>query len=243
MTDLFNDSPNDSLKNDAENKAGHFANVIGSPQSVVYNEDCMEVMKRFPDKHFDLAIVDPPYGIPRFKSNVESKMMSGFKNKICKWDFKPDKSYWIELFRVSKNQIVWGGNYFTDNLPESRCWIYWDKMKYVPNFASGELAWTSFDRLVIDVKIQMHGFLNPDGKKEHPTQKPVQLYDWILSQFAVKGNLILDTHLGSGSSRIACEKAGLDFVGCEIDKEYYEAQEERFKNHLKQPRLFNADFL
>jgi len=201
------------------------------------NCDCMEYMKTVPDKFYELAIVDPPYDIPRFKNNVESKMMNGFKNKICEWDHKPKKEYWDELFRISKNQIVWGGNYFTDYLPESRCWIYWDKMKYVPNFASGELAWTSFDRLVMDVKIQMHGFLNPDGKKEHPTQKPVALYKWLLHNYAKPNDKIFDSHLGSMSIAIACHDYGFDLTGCEIDKEYYEAGLQRLKDHQKQLTL------
>jgi site-specific DNA-methyltransferase (adenine-specific) len=202
------------------------------------NIDNIAYMKSCKDKQFDLAVVDPPYDIPRFKTNVESKMMNGFKNKLCGWDFKPTKEYWDELFRVSKNQIVWGGNYFTDNLPQSRCWIYWDKKKYVPNFASGELAWTSFDRLVIDVKLQMHGFLNPDGKKIHPTQKPVPLYNWIYENFSQKGDYILDTHLGSGSSAIAAHYFGVNFVGCEIDKQYFDNAVNRFNNETLQTKLF-----
>ena len=232
--------------------------------SIVYNEDCVQGMKRFPDKHFDLAIVDPPYGIGRSdnkktigrnksrKNGINKR--TDYKNK--KWDSEPPKAeYFKELFRVSKNQIIWGANHFISRMPfDSSCWIVWDKMMDMDTYASGEMAWTSFKTPMKIVVLKHSGFrrgvtIGRESKIKynepfsgamdiHPTQKPTELYDWILSQYAVKGNLILDTHLGSGSSRIACEKAGLDFTGFELDQDYYEAQEKRFKDHLKQPRLF-----
>ena len=219
--------------------------VRNTPKSEVFNEDCMVLMSRYPDKYFDLAIVDPPYGIEdkiskgggsHTKSNAKFHQMYSENNK--KWDVRPTDEYWCELRRVSKNQIIWGGNYF--GLPECRCFIVWDKVRAVENYSNLEYAWTSFDR---HAKMFQYcnnaGFvLKPIDKKIHPTQKPVALYDWILANFAEEGNLILDTHLGSGSSRIAAYNAGLDFTACEIDKEYFDAQEKRFKNHIMQLSMF-----
>jgi len=213
--------------------------------SVVYNEDCIEGLKRFSDNYFDLAIVDPPYGIEdkiskgggsHTKSNAKFHQMYSENNK--KWDVKPTDEYWCELRRVSKNQIIWGGNYFA--LPECRCFIVWDKVRSVENYSNLEYAWTSFDR---HAKMFQYcnnaGFvLKPIDKKIHPTQKPVALYEWILANFASDGNLILDTHVGSGSSRIACDKGGFNFTGFEIDKDYWEAQEKRFSDYKRQLRLF-----
>lgn len=209
---------------------------MNTPLSEVYNEDCMVGMTRYPDKHFDLAIVDPPYGI----GAAEMTMGSG-KNKKWnkkKWDSQsPPPEYFIELFRISKNQIIWGGNYFSP-LPISRGWIFWDKgINGDSSFADGELAWTSFDRVLRKARIRYKGFLGADTNRIHPTQKPVDLYKWILRNYANAGDKILDTHLGSGSSRIACYDAGLDFVGFETDKEYYDLQEKRFKNFIAQGRL------
>ncbi len=212
------------------------------PSSEVYLEDCVTALKRYADNHFDLAIVDPPYGINISSAggyyHVKGK---GQANPHTKKDWDsgiPTAEYWTELFRVSKNQIVWGGNYMTEFLSPSRCWIFWDKMKFVDNYADGELAWTSFDRNTKKVEIQHHGFLTKDGKSIHPTQKPVMLYEWTLMNFAKDGDLILDTHLGSGSSRIAAYKGGFNFVGFEIDPEYYEKQEKRFNDFKSQLRLF-----
>jgi len=236
MTDLLNLQENEAQSNDEVNRASLLDDVIGS-QSVVYNEDCMVIMKRFPDKYFDLAIVDPPYGIgDKFKGGNTAKM--NFNEIVNKeWDVIPPPEYFTELFRVSKEQIIWGGNYFV--LKPTRCYIVWDKLISEDfSLAMAELAWTSFDKLTKIIRMP-----TPKEGKLHPTQKPVKLYEWLLVNYAKKGDKIIDTHLGSGSSRIACEKAGLDFTGCEIDKDYYEAQEQRFKDHLKQPRLFNADFL
>lgn len=223
--------------------------------SETYLMDCMQGMKEYPDNYFDLAVVDPPYGI-NFDGETTVKGKAGkantFNNKqhhIKKtWDSeKPLLEYWIELFRVSKNQIVWGGNYFTKHLPESRGWIYWDKKitnANNKNFSDGELAWTSFEKRLIKFTYDWIGFgylNNPQKEKKiHPTHKPEQLYNWIYMNYSEPGQRILDTHLGSGSNRIAAHKNGLHFVGFEIDEEYYYAQEHRFKTYLSQPTLFST---
>ena len=212
-------------------------------KSEAFLMDCMEGMKNTPNKYYDLAVVDPPYGIGISSAggyyHVKGKGQANPHTKKD-WDNEiPPREYWDELFRVSKNQIVWGGNYMTDFLKPSRCWIFWDKMKFVDNYADGELAWTSFDRNTKKVQIQHHGFLTKDkGRAIHPTQKPVALYDWIFANYATPGMKILDTHLGSGSSRISAYKAKLDFTGYEIDAEYFEAQEKRFQIFTAQGTLF-----
>ena len=202
------------------------------PYSEVYLEDCVKALKRFNDNHFDLAIVDPPYGIgDKFKGGKTGKM--NFNEIVNKdWDKVPSDEYFAELQRVSKNQIIWGGNYF--NLPPTRCFIVWDKIISEDfSLAMAELAWTSFDKLAKIYKLQV-----PKNGKIHPTQKPVKLYDWLLHNYAKPNDLILDTHLGSGSSRIAAYKGGFNFVGFEIDQEYYEKQEKRFNDFKSQLRLF-----
>lgn len=186
-------------------------------------------MKSFEDKFFDLAVVDPPYGGGqkynfRFRDENGS---DGYENVA------PDKAYFDELFRVSKNQIIWGGNYFTDKIPPNRCWITWIKHQPVTDFSNFELAWTSFDAVSRYIDLASYGFRHPDkayGKEKtiHPTQKPVILYAELLKRYAKPGYKIIDTHLGSGSSRIAAYNAGLDFWGYEIDPDYYNAQEQRF---------------
>ncbi|MCB0540393.1 MAG: site-specific DNA-methyltransferase [Bacteroidetes bacterium] len=212
--------------------------------SAVFNMDCIEFMKQVPDKFFHLAIVDPPYGIGAGSVNFQSgtrKRPSKF-HKQNDWDTSiPAPEYWEQLFRVSKNQIVFGGNYMTDFLPPSRCWIFWDKGTGDNSYADGELAWTSFDKVVK----KFSKFWSGGNAKEkfdidriHPTQKPIQLYEWIIKEFMSEGNLILDTHLGSGGSRIAAHKAGKIFVGTEIDKDYFEMQEKRWKNFTAQTVLF-----
>ena len=221
----------------------------------VFNEDCMAVMARYPDKYFDLAVVDPPYGIG-FDGHSQiigkSGKNRGFNDKklysIKDWDKeRPSANYFDELMRVSKNQIVWGGNYFANLLPPKKGWIYWDKKPNGENltFSEGELAWTSFDK---PLKMYSYGWIgfgmvNSGEKKIHPTQKPVALYEWILKNYAEQGDKILDTHLGSGSSRIAAHNAGLSFVGCELDKEYFDAQEKRFKDYVSQLTIFSHDSL
>jgi len=228
MNDIFNtDVP---LKTETPAFAKHVLPAV--PSSEVYLEDCVKALKRFNDNHFDLAIVDPPYGIgDKFKGGKTGKM--NFNEIVNKdWDKVPSDEYFAELQRVSKNQIIWGGNYF--NLPPTRCFIVWDKIISEDfSLAMAELAWTSFDKLAKIYKLQV-----PKNGKIHPTQKPVKLYDWLLHNYAKPNDLILDTHLGSGSSRIAAYKGGFNFVGFEIDQEYYEKQEKRFNDFKSQLRLF-----
>ena len=211
------------------------------PTSEVYLEDCVEALKRFNDKHFDLAIVDPPYGIERFK-NVTTTPSSKdvhakrFQRMETVNNDKPTDEYWSELFRVSKNQIVWGANNF--ELPPSEYFLCWNKEQAMPNFATLEYAWVSMGlkkpAKLFTYSIHKHNQI----EKVHPTQKPIPLYEWILQNYAKEGDLILDTHLGSGSSRIAAYKGGFNFVGFEIDQEYYEKQEKRFKDFVSQLRMF-----
>ena len=203
--------------------------------STVYLMDCMEGMKGYADNYFDLAVVDPPYGININESigRRKGEKHSGYKK--VKWDNEiPCKDYFIELFRVSKNQIIWGGNYFLHYLSATPCFLMWDKgFSEEVTFAQFELAWTSFKT---SSKKFNHSHIQPD--KLHPTQKPAKLYDWIFNKYAKPTDTILDTHLGSGSSRIAAERAGLNFIGFELDADYYHAQEKRFKNHVSQLTLF-----
>ena len=212
--------------------------------SVVYNEDCIDGLKRFSDNYFDLAIVDPPYGINASKGTWGSSNKGKVTNYGKKdWDKQtPEQNYFLELRRVSKNQIVWGANHFISKLPfDSSCWLVWDKDNS-GNFADCELAWTSFDTAVRKFMWRWNGMLqqNMKNKEEriHPTQKPVALYEWILQNYASEGDLILDTHVGSGSIRIACDKGGFNFTGFEIDKDYWDAQEKRFSDYKRQLRLF-----
>lgn len=196
--------------------------------------DCMDYLKTLEDNAFELAIVDPPYGID-----------------IAKWDaidMKPNKEYFLELFRVSKNQVIWGGNYF--DLPHSEAWICWDKTyKYNQKLNVGEfeLAWSNLDIKHKFIRFtscgNFQGFENPraryDKKKSfHPTSKPIEIYEWLLINYAKKGDKILDTHLGSGSIAIACHNLGFDLVGCELDKDYFDAASKRLKQHQAQTRLF-----
>ena len=222
-----------------EKQNGNFANtVLGAVPSVVYNEDCVEGLKRFSDNHFDLAIVDPPYGIDWMQQIQNPNTKANWKQYENKeWDKQtPTDEYWEQLFRVSKNQIVWGGNYMTDKLYPSSCWLIWDKMQEFSG-AVFEMAWTSFKSPAKAFRMsRVEAYANQN--KIHPTQKPVRLYDWILNNYAKEGDLILDTHIGSGSSRIACNKGGFNFTGFEIDKDYYEAQEKRFKDFVSQLRMF-----
>tara|TARA_R100000541_G_scaffold59358_1_gene73021 strand:- start:11858 stop:12487 length:630 start_codon:yes stop_codon:yes gene_type:complete len=203
----------------------------------ITNEDNMELMSRYKDNHFDLAIVDPPYGID-----------------IAKWDkkeLKPTKEYFKELFRVSKNQIIWGGNYFTNNLIETRSWLVWDKYFVKTGFSKNidefELAWTSFNNKAKILRYTSVGNTSGFDKnikvdynykgKIHPTQKPVKLYEWLLMNYAKEGDKILDTHLGSGSIAIACYNLGYDLTACELDKEYYNAAIKRLDQHTSQLRI------
>ena len=214
------------------------------PISLVTNEDCMELMSRYPDKYFELAIVDPPYGL-NFSTYERGGMGAKIKERYTKkerknWDDEiPKENYFTELFRVSKNQIIWGGNYFP-NLWANGCkgFIFWYKHQPVSNFASGELAFTSFNTPAKCFNFRYYGNINKDSTRLHPTQKPVKLYEWLLKNYANEGDKILDTHLGSGSSRIAADKMGFDFYASELDRDYFEAQEKRFKNYKSQLTLF-----
>ena len=199
-------------------------------------EDNMELMARYPDGYFELAIVDPPYGIGMDGGNVGYKGLNNFKKKA--WDKAiPRQEYFDELFRVSKNQVVWGGNYF--GLPATRCFLVWDKGEgfYNRTYAECELAWTSFDKNT--VKYNRDPLAKGDYKgKIHPTQKPIKLYEWLLMNYAKEGDKILDTHLGSGSIAIACHNLGFDLTACELDKDYYDAAMKRINEHKSQKRLF-----
>ncbi len=212
--------------------------------SETYNMDCMEYMRQFPDKHFQLSIVDPPYGIGIDVAMNANKGKQGFKlYKETNWDSAiPTAEYWNELFRVSKNQIVWGGNYFIEQINKnSQGWIVWNKVQREFTMSDAELAWTSFDKTIRVFDLSRGGAMgdhNKYGEKMHPTQKPVALYKWLLSNYAKPGDKILDTHLGSGSSRIAAYDLGFDFYATELDKDYFDAQEKRFQNFKSQLKLF-----
>lgn len=214
--------------------------------SIVYNMDCVEGMKQYPDKYFDLAVVDPPYGIGEAnEKRMQSRHHSQKKYKGGEWDnCAPDIIYFNELRRISKDQIIWGANHFISNNPvNSSCWIVWDKDVY-GDFADCELAWTSFKTAVRKFKFTWNGFrqgysyINKEDRI-HPTQKPTALYDWIYKNYLPEGGKVIDTHLGSGSNRIAADKAGnIDFTAYELDKDYFEAQEKRWREYKQQLTLF-----
>jgi len=207
----------------------------------------MELMARFPDNYFDLAIVDPPYGIDADKKNNGKNSEAHEKNSLAKiktykktnWDSSiPTEDYFKELKRVSKRQIIWGANFF--NLQGGM--LYWHKNVTMPTYSSGELAYLSWLNKIDFVDITWHGMLQQDMKNKehriHPTQKPVKLYEWILMNYAKEGDKILDTHLGSGSIAIACHNLGFDLTACELDKDYFESAMKRLKQHQAQQRLF-----
>jgi len=211
----------------------------------LYRRDCMEALAEMPDNALDLAIVDPEYGIGMDGGQMGKNF---FKKK--EWDQQPPPpEYFQQLTRVSKNQIIWGGNYFADLLPTSSGWILWDKGQDGTNWSHGELAWTSYAKPLQVFRYKNQGnFVGFPGKittktkkqedkKIHPTQKPIALYEWLLENYTKSGQTILDTHLGSGSIAIACEKMGYSLTGFEIDQEYFDGAVDRFKKHLKQPRL------
>lgn len=229
--------------------------------NIVYHVDCMEYMKTLPDRFFDLAVVDPPYGcglsVPSIKVERRGCGHNKYDIKVhrsCKpggdhktyegsdirhWDVAPPPEYFNELARVSKNQIIWGGNYFY--LPPTCCFLVWRKLSIADNFtmAMAEYAWTSFNANAKVFEAAPQG--TKSNQRFHPTQKPVALYEWIYRLFAEPSDKILDTHLGSGSSRIAAFNMGLDFVGCEIDDYYFTEQEKRFQEHAAQGNLFIRD--
>jgi len=225
----------------------------------ITNEDNIELMSRYEDNHFDLAIVDPPYGIGESSNNNKSRSYKnnfGAKNTrntvvkskdygSKKWDDNPpNKEYFIELKRVSKNVIIWGANHFIENIPDcnSSSWVVWDKQNGNNDFADCELAYTSFKKAVRKWEFRWQGMLQGDMKNKevriHITQKPVKLYEWLLMNYAKEGDKILDTHLGSGSIAIACHNLGYDLTACELDTEYYEAAIKRIEQHKQQIRMF-----
>ena len=212
-----------------------------------YNMDCLEGMKLFPDKYFDLAIVDPPYGIGEDGSKNKTrrkcatpKDYKGFYGGDLR---SPDNDYFSELFRVSKNQIIFGANHFISKFAkDSSCWIVWDKDN-TGDFADCELAWTSFKTAVRKYRFRWNGMLQENMKNKefriHPTQKPVALYTWILNMYANDGDVILDTHVGSASSLIACRNTNHKYVGFEIDPDYYKLASERLEQHISQMNIFD----
>ena len=213
----------------------------------ITNEDNMDLMSRYEDNYFDLAIVDPPYGIgisgqKEVKKSRNQRKRSGSQNrkyhKEKKWDNTiPNKEYFKKLFRVSKNQIIWGANYFVKHLNKgTKGWVIWDKQQKGLWSSDGELAYSSFDKPT-RIFLQNRIILQQEGGTIHPTQKPVKLYEWLLMNYAKEGDKILDTHLGSGSIAIACHNLGYDLTACELDKEYYEAAMKRIKEHQSQLRL------
>lgn len=214
----------------------------------LYNADCMDILQELPDKSFDLAIVDPPYGI-----GVSNILRNKGRGMICKSkDYKPfsgkdaeapDKRYFAELLRVSSNQIIWGANHFISRVPiDSSCWVVWDKENGENYFADCELAWTSFSSAVRIFRFRWQGMFQGNMKNKekriHPTQKPVALYKWVLTNYAKPGFRILDTHLGSGSICIACHDLNFEMMGIELDSDYYEAAKRRLQWHQMQQKLF-----
>jgi site-specific DNA-methyltransferase (adenine-specific) len=213
--------------------------VNNSPFIQFFNIDCVEFMKSKPDKCYDLAIVDPPYGIGANKMTLGNGKKKIYRGQ-ADWDNTiPTAEYWEQLFRVSKNQVVWGGNYMTEFLKPTGAWLFWDKGTGENDFADGELAWTSYNGALRKITKSWVGANAKDGlERIHPTQKPIYLYRWILNRLAQEGFKILDTHGGSMSIAIACEMEGFDLDICEIDSEYFEAGVNAFKLHKMQQRLF-----
>ena len=214
------------------------------------NANCMDYLRQMPDKCVDLAITDPPYGEGVSKGGYMNKPRSNdvlAKNKdyhLSLWSMaRPTEEYFRELQRVSKNQIIWGGNYFADLLPPSQCWIVWDKDNGENDFADCELAWTSFNRAVRQFTFKWQGMLQGDMKNKesrcHPSQKPVALYKWLIENFAAEGDTILDTHVGSASSLIACRETGHKYIGFEIDETYYKLAKERLDRATAQVNIFD----
>ena len=215
----------------------------------LYNCDNMQLMAKYPNNYFDLAIVDPPYGIGMDNSNKRKKpsrpnsytdKYKDFRYHDANWDNEmPSKEYFDELFRVSKNQIIWGANYFCEFIPSGTGWIFWNKLNGLDNcFSDGEFAYSS--KGIQSKYFECSTFHDLKGGKSriHPTEKPVKLYSWILKNYAKPNDKILDTHLGSMSIAIACHDYGFELVGCELDKEYYDKGIERVKNHVSQQKLF-----
>lgn len=233
-----------STKVEIKNVTRPYGNaVLGAvPYSEVYLMDCVAGMRHYPDNYFDLAVVDPPYGLgidgQKQSINLNNPKANRKEHKFRGWDNDiPSNEYFDELWRVSKNQIIWGANYFVEHLNKgTKGWIVWYKGQEGLTMSDAELAYSSFDCATRVVKINRVELLK-DGTI-HPTQKPIKLYDWIYANYAKQGDLILDTHCGSQASRIAADKAGLNFVGFEIDEEYFNAANKRFDNFKSQTRLF-----
>ena len=208
---------------------------------MIYNRDCLEAMKEMKDNQFDLAIVDPPYGLgDRLVKGGKNGKMGTLRNladdKLLTWDNEiPTPEYFIELQRVSKNNIIWGGNYFLDYLGKTDGFIVWDKMNGTNPMADAELAWQNVKGTTR--MFRWHHFSGEKTTKIHPTQKPVKLYEWLLMNYAKEGDTILDTHLGSGSIALACHNLGFDLTGYEIDKEYFQAAQKRIEQHKAQLRI------
>jgi site-specific DNA-methyltransferase (adenine-specific) len=214
-------------------------NGVQIGKATLFNCDCNELMANVPEKHFELSCVDPPYGIDAANMTMGRGSANDLGiHKKKNWDKDiPTAEYFKELFRVSKNQIVWGGNYFLDYLGNTRCCLTWDKLDYNSDFAAFELAWTSFNKNC--KTFQRARSAEGDSKgKIHPTQKPIKLYEWLLTNYAKPGQRILDTHLGSMSSVIACLNHGFEIVGCELDVDYFKAGVERVRKSQKQQKLF-----
>ena len=212
----------------------------------LYQGDCMDLLKQTPDKYYSLALVDPPYGIGECGDKNASRgglaKAKNYKAFAGNDISAPDKEYFNELIRISKNQIIFGANHFISKIPfDSSCWIVWDKDN-TGDFADCELAWTSFNTAVRKFKFRWNGMLQENMRNKevriHPTQKPVQLYKWLLQKYAKEGDKILDTHLGSGSSAIAAHDGNFQFTGIELDKDYYEAAKLRIQIHQRQQKLF-----
>jgi site-specific DNA-methyltransferase (adenine-specific) len=212
----------------------------------VYNADCLPAMKEFPDKHFELAIIDCPYGIDfanRGNGNGRLTKHKWKNHKIKHWDkSRPDEHYFSELFRVSQNQIIWGANYLVEYLPPSMGWIFWDKGQREFSLADGELAYTSFERALRVFTYTRGAQMQEPSERIHPTQKPVALYKWLLKNYAKEGDKILDTHGGSMSSVIACLDMGYKITCFELDKDYYNLAKLRIENHLSQINAFRPPY-
>lgn len=218
-----------------------YKNLIGgaiTDKISIYNCDCMELLKQTPDNYYSLALIDPPYGLGKRLSqrggkHKNSKFAVLYENS-SQWDNEvPNEEYFKELFRVSKNQIIWGANYYLEFLPSTRGIICWDKKQYMPTFSRIEFAWTSFDAVA-----RLFEGSSTDLNRFHPTQKPVALYKWLLDKYAKEGDKILDTHSGSASLAIACADYGFELTCCELDPDYYNASIKRVKNHVSQLKLF-----
>ena len=206
----------------------------------ITNECNMVLMARYPDKYFDLAIVDPPYGIgiDGQKKSINKNPKHNRKEHTQKnWDNAiPNEEYFNELKRVSKNQIIWGANYFTEYLKPTKAWIFWYKGQRDLTMSDGEMAWTSFDTVTRQFELNRASLIAQNTF--HPTEKPYKLYKWLIDKYAKQGDKILDTHLGSGSIAIACHDYGFDLTACELDKEYFDKAMERINNHTSQTKLF-----